>query len=98
MGENTPDPATIPEEKRYVASTLYLVVCAHIFARHYYSFKIAVDGNFKAKLKNRNLLAVPLQDGWSYFVPDGPYSEHVKKFGSEPEVCVVVVIVCVILC
>ncbi|VDB89320.1 unnamed protein product [Peniophora sp. CBMAI 1063] len=68
MGENTPDPATIPEEMW-----------------HYYSFKIAIDGNFKAKLKNRNLLDVPLQDGWSYFAPNAPYTEHFKKYGHEPE-------------
>ena len=54
--------------------------------RHLYSFKLAIDGNFKAKLKNRKLLDIPLQDGWSYFAPDAPFQAHTDKYGKEAEV------------
>ena len=68
---------------------LFALYCALMNLRHYYSLKIAIDGNFKAKLKNPNLLDVPLQDGWGYFAPDQPYTAHINAFGNEPEVCLV---------
>ncbi|TDL19767.1 hypothetical protein BD410DRAFT_751691, partial [Rickenella mellea] len=51
-----------------------------------YSLILAIDANFRLKLKNRGFQDAPLGDGWSYFVPSAPYKEHVAKYIDQPEI------------
>ncbi|KAI0042910.1 hypothetical protein FA95DRAFT_1584271 [Auriscalpium vulgare] len=50
-----------------------------------YALMLAVDANLKLKSKNRGLSDVALAPGWSYFVENWPYKEHVKKYIDEEE-------------
>ncbi|KAI0039995.1 hypothetical protein FA95DRAFT_1612138 [Auriscalpium vulgare] len=50
-----------------------------------YALFLAIDANFKLKLKNRGLADVDLAPGWAYFVEDGPYQELCKKFIDQAE-------------
>ncbi|KAI0259635.1 hypothetical protein BC834DRAFT_905195 [Gloeopeniophorella convolvens] len=50
-----------------------------------FSVMIAVDANFKLKLKNRGLRDVALAPGWSYFVNNVEYDAHVMQYVDEPE-------------
>ncbi|KAI0061776.1 hypothetical protein BV25DRAFT_1804969, partial [Artomyces pyxidatus] len=47
---------------------------------------VAVDANFKLKLKNRGLSDVELSPGWAYFVNSTEYAEYLKDYVDEPEV------------
>ncbi|KAI0038918.1 hypothetical protein FA95DRAFT_1504888, partial [Auriscalpium vulgare] len=46
---------------------------------------IAMDANFKMKLKNRGLIDTELSPGWGYFVEQNAYSAHCEKYQNEPE-------------
>jgi hypothetical protein len=47
---------------------------------------IAVDANFRLKLKNRQINDPELGSGWSYFVENSAYTRHVAKNPHEKEV------------
>ncbi|TDL14368.1 hypothetical protein BD410DRAFT_734211 [Rickenella mellea] len=51
-----------------------------------YALIVAIDANFRLKLKKRTAHDTPLGDGWSYFVPSVPYKEHVSKYVNQPEI------------
>jgi hypothetical protein len=48
-----------------------------LFFRWVYAQFIAVDANFKLKLKNRHIKDPELGSGWSYFVENSAYLRHV---------------------
>ncbi|KAI0060273.1 hypothetical protein BV25DRAFT_1871286 [Artomyces pyxidatus] len=50
-----------------------------------YAIMLAVDANFKLKLKNRGLDDVQLALGWSYFVEEEPYQAHIEAHKDEVE-------------
>ncbi|KAI0039250.1 hypothetical protein FA95DRAFT_1612723 [Auriscalpium vulgare] len=50
-----------------------------------YAVMLAIDANFKLKLKNCGLADVSLSAGWAYFVENGPYKEHVAKYIDQEE-------------
>ena len=39
---------------------------------------IAVDANFRLKLKNRGIKDPELGSGWSYFVENSAYARHIE--------------------
>ena len=47
---------------------------------------IAVDANFKLKLKNRKIEDPELGSGWSYFVENSKYTHHVANNPHENDV------------
>jgi len=65
-----------------------------VFARHTTDFAfrwvyaqfIAVDANFRLKLKNRQISDPELGSGWSYFVENSAYTRHVANNSHETEV------------
>lgn len=53
-----------------------------------------MDANFKLKSKKRaSKDDVELGPGWSYFVEDKEYTEHLRMNENEKEVCPVVLII-----
>lgn len=50
---------------------------------------IAVDANFKLKLKNRKIEDPELGSGWSYFAENSKYVGHVAKSPDEQDVRVI---------
>lgn len=54
--------------------------------RYIYTQFLAVDGNFKLRLKERGITDPELAPGWAYFVEEDNYQEFLKDFVDEPEV------------
>ncbi|KAI0057515.1 hypothetical protein BV25DRAFT_1812302 [Artomyces pyxidatus] len=50
-----------------------------------YALLLAIDANFKLKRKNRKTHDVQLMNGWSYFVEENAYQEHLAKHKDEAE-------------
>jgi hypothetical protein len=57
----------------------------HIYSYIYTQF-LAVDGNFKLRLKDRGISDPELAPGWAYFVEEENYQAFIKDFVDEPEV------------
>lgn len=51
---------------------------------------MAVDANFRLKLKNRKLQDVSLAPGWSYYVPEHEYKEYLNERATDNEVRIIV--------
>lgn len=47
---------------------------------------MAIDANFRLKLKARGVNDPELGSGWAYFVEQLDYAEHVKKFFGDKDV------------
>lgn len=47
---------------------------------------MAVDANFRLKLKNRKLQDVSLAPGWAYYVPENEYKEYLNERVNDNEV------------
>jgi len=58
----------------------------NLLSRWIYAQFIAVDANFKLKLKNRRIEDPELGSGWSYFVENSEYTHHVKSNPHEKDV------------
>jgi hypothetical protein len=54
--------------------------------RWLYSIFLAIDANFRLKLKARSIDDPELGSGWAYFVEQLEYTEHVKQYFSEKDV------------
>ena len=54
--------------------------------RWLYSLFLAVDVNFRLKLKDRNIKDPEIGSGWAYFVENKQYIEHVSQSTNGPEV------------
>ncbi|KZV60023.1 hypothetical protein PENSPDRAFT_552578, partial [Peniophora sp. CONT] len=46
--------------------------------RFLYQLLIAIDANFKLKMKDKGAKNIELGDGWSFFVEDAPYTRHIE--------------------
>ena len=57
-----------------------------MFIRWLYTAFLAVDANFRMKLKNRRIDDPEIGSGWSYFVENGRYTDHVSRKTIEREV------------
>lgn len=60
--------------------------CLNVSPRWLYAQFIAVDANFKLRLKNRKINDPELGPGWSYFVEDSAYTHHVANKQYDKEV------------
>jgi hypothetical protein len=70
--------------------------CAFLYVRNYcwikslfrwlYSLFLALDANFRLKLKDRKINDPELGSGWAYFVQNQHYIEHVSQATDETEV------------
>jgi hypothetical protein len=55
--------------------------------RWLYTYFLAVDANFRLKLKNRGINDPEIGSGWSYFVESKQYNKHISQATlNEPEV------------
>lgn len=55
--------------------------------RWLYTYFLAVDANFRLKLKNRGINDPEIGSGWSYFVESKQFNKHVSQTTlDEPEV------------
>ncbi len=54
--------------------------------RWIYTLFLMLDANFRAKCKARGLDDYELGSGWSYFVEEKKYQDHLKKHGAQKEV------------
>lgn len=68
-----------------VCSTLYNFT--NLFIRWIYVQFIAVDANFKLKLKNRQIRDPELGSGWAYFVENEAYTRHVADNPHQKDIC-----------
>jgi len=57
-----------------------------LFFRWIYAQFIAVDANFRLKSKNRKIRDPELGSGWSYFVENSKYTNHVAMNPHERDV------------
>ncbi|KAG6808040.1 hypothetical protein H0H92_005612 [Tricholoma furcatifolium] len=53
--------------------------------RWLYTLFLAIDANFKLRLKNRGLSDTELAPGWAYYVEDSAYQNHLKNYIDQPE-------------
>lgn len=65
---------------------VYTLHLTHVFSRWIYAQFIAVDANFKLKSKNRQINDPELGSGWSYFVENTAYTNHVANNPQEEDV------------
>ena len=56
------------------------------FCRWLYSLFLAVDANFRLKLKERKIEDPEIGSGWAYFVENDRYIEHVSQTTDDTEV------------
>lgn len=57
-----------------------------LFLRWLYSYFLAVNANFRLKLKSRGISNPKIGSGWSYFVGNEEYGKHVSQKNTEMEV------------
>jgi len=57
-----------------------------LLLRWLYSCFLAVDANFRLKLKSRGISDPEIGSGWSYFVGNKEYSKHISQTTIETEV------------
>ncbi|KAF8223891.1 hypothetical protein L208DRAFT_1314782, partial [Tricholoma matsutake] len=55
--------------------------------QYLYTQFLAVDGNFKLRLKEHGINDPELAPGWGYFVEEEAYQAFIKNFIDQPEVC-----------
>lgn len=58
----------------------------YVACRWLYTQFLAVDANFKLKLKDRGFQDIELAPGWAYFVEEESYQDAVNKLRDETEV------------
>ncbi|KAG6807588.1 hypothetical protein H0H92_007027 [Tricholoma furcatifolium] len=51
-----------------------------------YTLFLAMDANFKLRLKKRGLSDTDLGPGWAYYVEEGAYQEHLSNYIDQPEI------------
>jgi len=85
-------------EKRSDIFHVTLLVNSVYMIRWLYSLFLGLDANFRLKRKDisSDKRDGSLSMGWSYFVPNEPYKEHLAKYNGESEpVCLVESPLCV---
>jgi len=74
------------------ASKKYVIqppLCQHLLnmcVRYLYTQFLALDGNFKLRLKERGINDPELAPGWAYFVEEEKYQAFLKDYMDQPEV------------
>jgi hypothetical protein len=54
--------------------------------RYLYTQFLALDGNFKLRLKERGIKDPELAPGWAYFVEEEKYQAFINNYIDQPEV------------
>ena len=87
-GHNLPDNwEQAPEDKKCTCRTSLLShLTSSTFPRWLYALFLAIDANFRMKLKRRNICDPEMGSGWSYFVKNLKYNKHVSQKTVEREV------------
>ena len=87
-GRNLPqDWDQTPEDTKYVRSLTSCLDSFHnSFFRWLYSYFLALDANFRLKLKSRGIGDPEIGSGWSYFVGNKQYNKHISQNTAEMEV------------
>lgn len=80
------DLSEIPEEDRYRMSHKYYSVPPNLNHRWLYALFLAIDANFRLKLKARGIKDPDMGSGWAYFVEQLAYEQHVRKHFDDTEV------------
>ena len=62
------------------------MIVINVPTRWIYAQFVAVDANFRLKSKNRQIKDPELGSGWSYFVENTAYAEHVAANPREEDV------------
>lgn len=75
-----------PEATRYVGFPQSPGLVRIFPPRWLYSLFLAVDANFRLKLKSRGITDPEIGSGWSYFVEPKQYNEHISQKTTEVEV------------
>jgi hypothetical protein len=57
-----------------------------IWYRYLYTQFLAIDANFKLRLKERGINDPELSPGWAYFVQEEGYQNFIKDHVDQPEV------------
>lgn len=57
------------------------------YNRFLYTLMLAIDANFKLKMKDRGARNTYMGDGWAFFVSQPAYAEHLKNNTDITEVC-----------
>ena len=67
---------------------IYCLKCLLIqyIYRYIYTQFLAVDGNFKLRLKDHGITDPELAPGWAYFVEEEKYQAFLKDYVNQPEV------------
>ena len=60
---------------------------AYRFHSWLYALHLALDANFRLKLKDRGLVDPEFGPGWAYFVNEEKYKEEIAKHTDVIEVC-----------
>ena len=63
------------------------MISAETCDRWIYGLNLAIDANFRLKLKDHNVIDPELGPGWAYFVNEEKYQEEIKKHPQPKEVC-----------
>lgn len=63
---------------------------AKLFPRWLYSYFLAVDANFRLKLKSRGIKDPEINSGWSYFIAPEEYDKHISRKTAETEVSLLI--------
>jgi hypothetical protein len=71
---------------RYLIYRLKVFTNHELIYRYIYTQFLAVDGNFKLRLKERGIADPELAPGWAYFVEEEKYQAFIKDYVDQPEV------------
>lgn len=60
--------------------------------RWLYGLHLAIDANFRLKLKDRSVDDLEFGPGWAYFVNEDHYQAEIKNHAQPMEVCLLMII------
>ena len=77
-------PPTVQSIHHHSSHSLCRLITSH---RWLYSLFLAVDANFRLKLKDQKIKDPEIGSGWAYFVENSRYVEHISQNTNDVEVC-----------
>lgn len=77
----------MPPEKRFVTYIIISSSGSSFTSRWLHALYLAIDANFRLKLKARGIEDPELGSGWAYFVEQTDYEKHLRKHFDDKEVC-----------
>lgn len=65
----------------------------NLMHRYLYRIIVAIDTNFRLKnLRRPSTLDPGLHTGWTYFVANAPYLEHIMKYPKQKDVSYIIIL------